>query len=76
MHGIMAYTHLMRPMHHVRGALILPDVNALENQMVQRRAARWVTSNYDWRSAWNKHFIYFRKSSVANTFTEKADIKA
>ena len=48
----MAYTHLVRPMLEYASCVWDPyydkDINALE--MVQRRAARWVTSNYDWRS--------------------------
>ena len=45
----MAYTHLVRPMLEYASCVWDPyydkDINALK--MVQRRAARWVTSNYD-----------------------------
>ena len=48
----MAYTHLVRPLLEyalcVWDPYLAKDINAIE--MVQRRAARWVTSNYDWRS--------------------------
>ena len=48
----MAYTHLVRPMLEYALCVWDPyfnkDINALE--MVQRRAARWITSNYDWQS--------------------------
>jgi len=51
----MAYTHLVRPMLEyascVRDPYFDKDINTLE--MVQRRAARRVTSNYDWRSGIN-----------------------
>ena len=48
----MAYTHLVRPMLEYASCVWDPyfdkDINTSE--MVQRRAERWVTSNYDWRS--------------------------
>ena len=48
----MACTHLVRPMLEFASCVWDPyfnkDINALE--MIGRRAARWVTSNYDWRS--------------------------
>ena len=48
----MAYTHLVRPMLEyascVRDPYFDKDINTLE--MVQRRAAQWVTSNFDRRS--------------------------
>jgi len=47
-----AYTHLVRPVLEYASAVwdpyLVRDINSLE--MVQRRATRWVTSNYDWRS--------------------------
>jgi len=47
-----AYTHLVRPMLEYASCVwdpyLVKDINSLE--MVQRRAARWATSNYDWQS--------------------------
>jgi len=45
--------HLARPMLEYASAVwdpyLVKDINSLE--MAQRRAARWVTSNYGWQSA-------------------------
>jgi len=48
----VAYTHLVGPMleyaSFVWDPYLAKDINSLE--MVQKRAARWVTPNYDWQS--------------------------
>ena len=52
------------------------DVDALE--MVQRRAAQWVTSNYDQRNGTTitSTLEDLTRSSMPITFAEEADIKS
>ena len=49
----LAYTRLVRPMLEYASCVwwdpyLVKNINSLE--MVQWRAARWATSNYDWQS--------------------------
>ena len=48
----MAYLSLVRPsLEYTASAwdpYLIKDITAIEK--IQRRAARWVTSNYDWRN--------------------------
>ena len=50
---------------------LVKDINSLE--MVQRRAVRWVTSNYDWKSGIS---ISSTLNRMGYACTEKTNIKA